>query len=97
MTLRWKRFWRARCRRIDDRPCDRSVATDVASTPTLYEGLVSYHVNRGSAMTSFRWEGDVTRTNDGVPFHYVENQDVVAGNTTSSFIRLRQQGNPSGN
>lgn len=65
----------------------------VASTPTLYEGLVSYHVNLGSAMTSFRWEGDVTRTSDGVPFHYVENQDVVAGNTTSSFIRLQQQGN----
>jgi hypothetical protein len=65
----------------------------VASTPTLYEGLVSHDVNLGSAMTVFRWEGDVTRTSDGAPF-YVENQDVVAGNTTSAFIRLQQQGDP---
>jgi len=71
----------------------------VASTPTLYRGLTHYTVNLGSSMTSFRWEGDVTRTADGAPFHYVENQDVVDpasgnGKTTSSFIRLTQMGNP---
>jgi hypothetical protein len=64
----------------------------VASTPTLYEGTVRYSVNLGSSMTSFRWEGDVTRTSDGAAFHYVERQDVVNGNTTSSFIRLQQKG-----
>ncbi len=71
----------------------------VASTPTLYAGLTHYAVNLGSSMTSFRWEGGVTRTADGVPFHYVENQDVVgpaSGGSTpgSSFIRLTQIGNP---
>ena len=64
----------------------------VASTPTLYEGTARYSVNLGSAMASFRWEGDVTRTSDGAAFHYVERQDVVNGNTTSSFIRLQQNG-----
>ena len=64
----------------------------VASTPTLYEGTVRYSVNLGSSMTSFRWEGDVTRTSDGAAFHYVERQDVVNGNTTSSFIQLQQKG-----
>jgi hypothetical protein len=69
----------------------------VASTPTLYEGTVRYSVNLGSAMASFRWEGDVTRTSDGAVFHYVERQDVVSpgggsSNTTSSFIRLQQKG-----
>jgi hypothetical protein len=69
----------------------------VASTPTLYEGTARYSVNLGSAMASFRWEGDVTRTSDGAAFHYVERQDVVSpgsgtSNTTSSFIRLTPQG-----
>jgi hypothetical protein len=64
----------------------------VASTPTLYEGTARYSVNLGSAMASFRWEGDVTRTSDGAAFHYVERQDVANGNTTSSFIRLQQNG-----
>jgi hypothetical protein len=64
----------------------------VASTPTLYEGTARYSVNLGSAMASFRWEGDVTRTSDGAAFHYVERQDVVNGNATSSFIRLQQNG-----
>jgi hypothetical protein len=69
----------------------------VASTPTLYEGTVRYSVNLGSSMASFRWEGDVTRTSDGAAFHYVERQDVVSpgsgnSNTTSSFIRLQQNG-----
>jgi hypothetical protein len=69
----------------------------VASTPTLYEGTARYSVNLGSAMASFRWEGDVTRTSDGAAFHYVESQDVVSSgngnsNTTSSFIRLQQNG-----
>jgi hypothetical protein len=69
----------------------------VASTPTLYEGTVRYSVNLGSSMASFRWEGDVTRTSDGASFHYVERQDVVSpgsgtSNTTSSFIRLQQNG-----
>jgi hypothetical protein len=73
--------------------------TFVASTPTLYKGLTHYTVNLGSSMTSFRWEGDATRTADGAPFHYVENQDVVdpssgSGKTTSSFIRITQMGNP---
>lgn len=65
----------------------------VANTPKAYEGIVAYHVNLGSSMASFRWEGDVTRVSDGALFHYVENQNVVftpsgAGKTTSSFIRL---------
>ncbi|HEV2750671.1 MAG TPA: hypothetical protein VGV12_09125 [Gemmatimonadales bacterium] len=68
----------------------------VANTPTLYAGLAQYHVNLGSSMASFRWEGDVTRTSDGAPFHYVESQDVVTnGNgsrATSSFIQLQQTG-----
>jgi len=68
----------------------------VANTPTLYAGLAQYHVNLGSAMASFRWEGDVTRTSDGAPFHYVENQSVVTNangsNTTSSFINLQPTG-----
>ena len=68
----------------------------VASTPTLYTGLAQYHVNLGSAMTSFRWEGGVTRTSDGAPFHYVEKQDVVSNangsNTTSSSINLQPTG-----
>jgi len=64
----------------------------VASTPTLYQGTARYSVNLGSAMTSFRWEGDVTRTSDGAAFHYVERQDVANGNATSSFIRLEQSG-----
>jgi hypothetical protein len=64
----------------------------VASTPTLYEGTARYSVNLGSSMASFRWEGDVTRTSDGAAFHYVERQDVVDGNATSSFIRLQPKG-----
>ena len=64
----------------------------VASTPTLYEGTARYSVNLGSSMASFRWEGDVTRTSDGARLHYVERQDVVNGKTTSSFIRLQQNG-----
>ena len=69
----------------------------VANTPKAYEGIVAYHVNLGSSMASFRWEGDVTRASDGALFHYVENQDVVftpsgAGKTTSSFIRLEPKG-----
>lgn len=68
----------------------------VASTPPLYSGLVQYHVNLGSSMTSFRWEGDVTRTSDGAAFHYVETQDVVSNaagsHSTSSSIRLQQKG-----
>ncbi len=68
----------------------------VATTPTLYTGLVQYHVNLGSAMASFRWEGDVSRTSDGAAFHYVETQDVVTNangsNSTSASIRLRQVG-----
>jgi hypothetical protein len=71
----------------------------VATTPTLYEGLSHYHVNLGSSMAAFRWEGDVARTSDGAPFHYVENQDVVdpsngSSKTTSSFIRLTATGHP---
>lgn len=66
----------------------------VANTPKAYEGIVAYHVNLGSSMASFRWEGDVTRVSDGALFHYVENQDVVftpsgRGLTTSSFINLQ--------
>lgn len=68
----------------------------VANTPTLYAGLAQYHVNLGSSMASFRWEGDVTRTSDGAAFHYVENQDVVTNangsNATVSFIQLQQTG-----
>jgi hypothetical protein len=65
----------------------------VATTPKAYEGIVAYHVNLGSSMTSFRWEGDVTRVSDGATFHYVENQDVVAtGKTTSSYIRIQGNG-----
>ena len=69
----------------------------VANTPKAYEGIVAYHVNLGSSMASFRWEGDVTRVSDGALFHYVELQDVVfspsgAGKTTSSFIRLLAKG-----
>ena len=66
----------------------------VANTPKAYEGIVAYHVNLGSSMASFRWEGDVTRSSDGVLFHYLENQDVVSplgsatSKTTSSYIRL---------
>ncbi len=72
----------------------------VANTPKAYEGIVAYHVNLGSSMASFRWEGDVTRVSDGAPFHYVERQDVVSApgtgssNTTSSFIRLTAIGGP---
>jgi hypothetical protein len=69
----------------------------VASTPTLYQGLVQYHVDLGSAMASFRWEGDVTRTSDGAPFHYVERQNIVTNangsTTTASLIALQQAGN----
>jgi hypothetical protein len=69
----------------------------VANTPKAYEGIVAYHVNLGSSMASFRWEGDVTRVSDGALFHYVENQDVVltpsgASQTTSSSIRLEAKG-----
>ena len=72
----------------------------VAKTPRAYEGIVAYHVNLGSSMASFRWEGDVTRVSDGAPFHYVERQDVVSApgtstsKTTSSFIRLTAIGGP---
>jgi len=69
----------------------------VANTPTLYEGLVQYHVNLGSSMASFRWEGDVTRTSDGAPFHYVEHQNVVTNAngtpTTISSIDIQRAGN----
>lgn len=66
----------------------------VANTPKAYEGIVAYHVNLGSSMTSFRWQGDVTRVSDGATLHYVERQDVVAtpgggGKTTSSYIRVQ--------
>lgn len=68
----------------------------VASTPTLYQGTARYSVNLGSAMASFRWEGDVTRTSDGAAFHYVERQDVVSTGSgksnTISFIRLTPKG-----
>jgi len=72
----------------------------VANTPKAYEGIVAYHVNLGSSMASFRWEGDVTRVSDGAPFHYVERQDVVSApgtgtsTTTSSYIRLSPIGGP---
>jgi hypothetical protein len=72
----------------------------VANTPKAYDGIVAYHVNLGSSMASFRWEGDVTRVSDGAPFHYVERQDVVSApgtgtsNTTSSYIRLSPIGGP---
>lgn len=74
-----------------------SFCSFVANTPKAYEGIVGYHVNLGSSMASFRWEGDVTRVSDGALFHYVENQDVVltpsgAGKTTSSFIKLEPKG-----
>jgi hypothetical protein len=69
----------------------------VANTPKAYEGTVAYHVNLGSSMTSFRWEGDVTRVSDGALFHYVERQDVVStpggtSRTTSSYMRLEAMG-----
>jgi hypothetical protein len=69
----------------------------IAVTPKLYEGIVAYDVNLGSSMTSFRWQGDVTRLADGAILHYVERQDVVtnpSGNsaTTSSYIRLQGSG-----
>jgi hypothetical protein len=68
----------------------------VANTPTLYTGLVQYHVNLGSSMASFRWEGDVTRTSDGAVFHYVEIQNVVTNSngspSTISSIRLQALG-----
>ena len=69
----------------------------VANTPTLFTGLARYQVNLGSAMASFRWEGDLTRTTDGAAFHYVERQDLVTNangsNSTSSSIDLHQMGN----
>ena len=52
----------------------------IQNTPKLYEGIVKYSVNLGSASTSFRWEGDVTRSSDGLVFHYVEDQRTVAPN-----------------
>lgn len=66
----------------------------IAVTPKLYEGIVAYAVNLGSSMTSFRWQGDVTRLSDGALLHYVERQDVVStpsGNTqtTSSYIHIQ--------
>jgi hypothetical protein len=68
----------------------------VANTPTLYTGLVQYHVNLGSSMASFRWEGDVTRTSDGALFHYVELQNVVTNSngspSTTSSIQLQAVG-----
>lgn len=68
----------------------------VASTPTLYSGLVQYHVNLGSSMASFRWEGDVTRTSDGAVFHYVELQNTVSNpngsSSSTSSIRLQAVG-----
>jgi hypothetical protein len=65
----------------------------VANTPKAYEGSVAYHVNLGSSMASFRWEGDVTRPADGASFHYLDNQDAVFtpnGNSpgSPSFIRV---------
>jgi hypothetical protein len=65
----------------------------VAATPKAYEGIVGYHVNLGSSMASFRWEGDVTRPADGASFHYLDNQDAVftsSGNSpgSPSFIRV---------
>jgi hypothetical protein len=71
-----------------------SFCTFVATTPQAYNGIVAYHVNLGSSMTSFRWQGDVTRLADGASLHYVERQDVVAtpsggGKTTSSYIRIQ--------
>jgi hypothetical protein len=69
----------------------------IAATPKLYEGVVKYSVNLGSSMASFRWEGDVARSEDAAAFHYVENQDVVdpsngSSKPTSSFIRLHAIG-----
>ena len=66
----------------------------VANTVPLYSGdEVQYHVNLGSSMASFRWEGSVTRTSDGASLHYVENQDVVTNangsNNTQSSIRVQ--------
>src|SRR5258707_8907773 len=54
-----------------------SVCAFVANTPKAYEGIVAYHVNLGSSMASFRWEGDGTRVADGALFHHVGNQDGV--------------------
>jgi hypothetical protein len=68
----------------------------IENTPKLYEGIVQYTVNLGSASTSFRWEGQVTRVSDGAAFHYVEDQNSVfqkgtgATKTTVSAIRLQQ-------
>jgi hypothetical protein len=68
----------------------------VENTPKLYEGIVQYTVNIGTASTSFRWEGPVTRVSDGAAFHYVEDQNSVfqqgmgVAKTTVSAIRLEQ-------
>ena len=68
----------------------------VANTPTLYSGLVQYHVNLGSSMASFRWEGNVTRTSNGALFHYEELQNVVTNSngspSTTSSIQLQAVG-----
>lgn len=68
----------------------------VANTPTLFSGLARYQVNLGSAMASFRWEGDVSETSDGAAFLYVERQNVVTNangsNATSGSIDLHRIG-----
>ena len=63
----------------------------IANTPTLYEGVVGYHVNLGSSMTSFRWEGDIVSDADGSTHHYVERQDVVSTSSGNvpSYIRIQ--------
>ncbi|HEY2378306.1 MAG TPA: hypothetical protein VGH98_20175 [Gemmatimonadaceae bacterium] len=69
----------------------------IQNTPTLYEGIVKYSVNLGSASTSFRWEGDVTRSSDGLVFHYVEDQHTVApggvgGGASRGTIKIQGMG-----
>jgi hypothetical protein len=69
----------------------------IQNTPPLYEGIVKYSVNLGSASTSFRWEGDVTRSSDGLVFHYVEDQHttVPTGNgagTSTGTIKIQGDG-----
>jgi hypothetical protein len=67
----------------------------IQNTPKLYQGVVKYSVNLGSASTSFRWEGDVTRASDGLVFHYVEDQHTVDPSSNGAGVSrgtIRVQG-----